>query len=366
MAGFEELSASKSIFTDLDAELLESLVALASEADCADGDLAVNAVEFLERGDRVLYARLAPGVWPAAADRRTDVVEIACRRGRGRADGERESKVFLRFRFRGAESGTLSLTIGTAAEAEWAEELLARAFATLARSDGDAEVYVPPPPETSGRQPHAEADPRGYYQKQIDGLVVDLVGAVAPQKSRVAELGGGDGSVADQILCARSDLAAYVLLEGHAARCELAAGKLEAHAAGTAVEALVVDATDLSSWTDEFEDVDVFVALGSLSSDRVGAPAVFRALAAKLRPGGCLVITGLAQTILHPRLVDDAGLVVERASVSSDEAGGLASGFGRFHLWVLRKPAGNVAAEPSLRDALLARPIGAVVDKLVD
>ena len=81
-------------------------------------------------------------------------------------------------------------------------------------------------------------------------------------------------------------------------------------------------------------------------------------LARSLAPGGTLVVTGFTSTFLTPRLILDAGLVVVTGSVAASPPY-LDTGFGRFHMWVMRR-APEDAGPPSRLYAALAnerRPV---------
>ena len=74
-------------------------------------------------------------------------------------------------------------------------------------------------------------------------------------------------------------------------------------------------------------------------------------------------VTGFTQTFLRPRLFEDLRLDVELASVSSDEVDDLASGFGRFHVFLLRKcDRAPGAPANSLRGAILGPEDGLPAD----
>ena len=55
-----------------------------------------------------------------------------------------------------------------------------------------------------------------------------------------------------------------------------------------------------------------------------------------------MIVTGLTQSYIHPLLLRDCGLAVVRGSVPTGQAGGLLSGYQRFHFFVLRKIDGEV------------------------
>ena len=84
MASMVETVDFSSLYHELNVELLSDLTELASSATCADEDLRLDPEDFA--GGRVkdahLYARLAPGAWPATDDRTSWVEEIACRERR--------------------------------------------------------------------------------------------------------------------------------------------------------------------------------------------------------------------------------------------------------------------------------------------
>ena len=142
---------------ELDADLLESLLSLSDSysreddpvRDCADADLAFDMDGFLEDGDRFLYAKLAPGIWPATADYRSSVAELCCRVGPRRtaldgaaaADGDpavacgARPSLFLRFRTVGDAEDVAGRVFACGEAAERAEALLGRALAAVGRAD---------------------------------------------------------------------------------------------------------------------------------------------------------------------------------------------------------------------------------------
>ena len=143
---------------ELDADLLESLLSLSDSfsredypvRDVADADLAFDMDGFLEDGDRFLYAKLAPGIWPATADYRSSVAELCCRVGPMRMplDGEAarpyrdpavvcgtRPSLFLRFRTVGDAEDVAGRVFAYGATAERAEALLGRALAAVGRAD---------------------------------------------------------------------------------------------------------------------------------------------------------------------------------------------------------------------------------------
>ena len=87
--------------------------------------------------------------------------------------------------------------------------------------------------------------------------------------------------------------------------------------------------------------VDVWVASGSVLCGQVGdwynSEATLSAMAASLKRGGFMIITGFTQSFLHPVLLHKLQLRVLQGSLPSNEAGGLESGFQRFHMFVLVK-----------------------------
>ena len=92
------------------------------------------------------------------------------------------------------------------------------------------------------------------------------------------------------------------------------------------------------------ERVDVIVASGSTLCGQVGrrreALATLHLLASALAPGGegRAVVTGFTTSFLTPALLRAAGLAVDAAaSVPSEWVAGLETGWGRFHMWVLRR-----------------------------
>ena len=86
---------------------------------------------------------------------------------------------------------------------------------------------------------------------------------------------------------------------------------------------------------------NVWVASGSVLCGQVGnhemAESTLRGMSESLVTNGIIVITGYTQTFLTPQILDRIGFKIIRGSLPSREAGGLESGFGRFHMFVLEK-----------------------------
>ena len=86
---------------------------------------------------------------------------------------------------------------------------------------------------------------------------------------------------------------------------------------------------------------NVWVASGSVLCGQVGnhemAESTLRGMSESLTTNGIIVITGYTQTFLTPQILDRIGFKIIRGSLPSREAGGLESGFGRFHMFVLEK-----------------------------
>ena len=86
---------------------------------------------------------------------------------------------------------------------------------------------------------------------------------------------------------------------------------------------------------------NVWVASGSVLCGQVGnhemAESTLRGMSESLANNGIIVITGYTQTFLTPQILDRIGFKIIRGSLPSREAGGLESGFGRFHMFVLEK-----------------------------
>ena len=86
---------------------------------------------------------------------------------------------------------------------------------------------------------------------------------------------------------------------------------------------------------------NVWVASGSVLCGQVGnhemAESTLRGMSESLATNGIIVITGYTQTFLTPQILDRIGFKIIRGSLPSREAGGLESGFGRFHMFVLEK-----------------------------
>ena len=86
---------------------------------------------------------------------------------------------------------------------------------------------------------------------------------------------------------------------------------------------------------------NVWVASGSVLCGQVGnhemAESTLRGMSESLATNGIIVITGYTQTFLTPQILDRIGFKIIRGSLPSREAGGLESGFGRFHMFVIEK-----------------------------
>ena len=394
MASFQEVQDynAAALEVALDDELFASFLALAETDEPTDDDYVLLEDEWLEKQDRFVYARFEDGVWPATADRKQSVSELLCRVGARRSPPGTEGyppgdrSLFVRARFSG-DDDSLSFYIPAAeGGAAYAEERLSRALASVGRDDGLVEVYVAPPPARgplkkdawwsrnyvrTGAKGAARGNPSyDHYRRTIDGLLLDALQQALPEQGgRVAELCAGDGSLAARALAERPDVAAYVMLERNAKLVALAEAKTAAAAATAAVRAVRVDACEPGAIADALGGLapDVFVASGSVLCGQVGSPSMARpvleAMVEATKPGGRLLITGFTQSFLRPRLFEDLRLDVELASVSSDEVDDLASGFGRFHVFLLRKcDRAPGAPANSLRGAILGPEDGLPAD----
>ena len=131
--------------------------------------------------------------------------------------------------------------------------------------DGVVEVYAAPPPDRSPLKKDAwwsrhylKVGQRGApvgnssyrkYRDSIDGLLVDVVKALAPDRGKVSELCAGDGSLATAVLSERPDLGTYVMIERNARLSKLAAANTSAASATTSVVSVGGDACALG-WAD--------------------------------------------------------------------------------------------------------------------
>ena len=164
---------------------------------------------------------------------------------------------------------------------------------------------------------------------------------------RIAELCAGDGSLAAKLIAElEHPIAAYTLFERNALLSQASAAKTDG--VGTAVNIDCCSAAGEAALAQLTPRPDIWIASGSVLCGQVGsysmAQPLLSAMTASLAPGGFLVVTGFTQSYLHPQLFVELGLRLRQASLPSEEACGLESGFGRFHLFVLDKPGVGVAA----------------------
>jgi hypothetical protein len=200
-------------------------------------------------------------------------------------------------------------------------------------------------------------------------LADDASGSSSGQSFRIGELCAGDGSLASKVIRdilqqgivaldsyvmyeRNVDLAAkaftateeHFLLDGGAG----AGAHSQCKCIATSVVLDVSSVKGLEAVAALTPSVDLWIASGSVLCGQVGsfgaAQPTLDAMAASLSPGGVIIITGFTQSFLHPRMIQACGLEVVRASVPSGEAGGLESGFGRFHMFVLRKKGRAIAS----------------------
>ena len=160
----------------------------------------------------------------------------------------------------------------------------------------------------------------------------------------VCELCGGDGSLGAALLAAHGPEAvgSYTLLERNAALATQAAATLGADARAAIVRLDVCSAAGQAAIGAASPRPHVWVASGSTLNGQVGAagmaaPTLAR-MAAALRPGGFVLVTGFSGCHLTPRAIAAAGLRVRRASLPSAQADGLGGEGGRFVFFVLQKP----------------------------
>ena len=201
--------------------------------------------------------------------------------------------------------------------------------------------------------------PYSVYRDKIDGLIAVQVASVlaaaeqageAGAPWRVAELCGGDGSLAEKLLERfGEEIGEYELLERNrdllkAAKKRIGSGsKFHGRVAPLAVTLSRVDTATMEGQDlIEATSPDLWLASGSVLCGQVGSPAMAEptlermALSLKGNPRGKMIITGFTTTFFTPGMLKSAGLKVAQASLrSGDEADGLVTDSGRFHMWVL-------------------------------
>ena len=255
------------------------------------------------------------------------------------------------------EDATAALFVVPALGGYDAHVALQALVAGAAAAAAAAHAFVAPAAVDTGREdaPEADAywstygggDAARIYRDHVDALILRAVADLEGPIRAVSELCGGDGSLAVKLSAALPAASSYVVYERNAT--------LAAAAEARGVTVVRGDVDDLAFGP---QKSDLWVASGSVLCSHVGARRACPAMLAKLRDAlaenGRLVVTGWTSTFLTPKLLVDAGLVVDRGSVPVPEAAPfLETAFGRFHLWVLRRDVRG-AQPPPLYAALAA------------
>ena len=334
---------------------------------------------WLDNGERLLYARFAPGAW-MDSERKTWVREMVVLIGTPRRHECATSKVWKKSRAANPVEAVVVFLFSDKGRAVFrysepytatVEKLLSKATTSFAE-DATMEVYVAPSLKAKHRRNSwwsrryvrvdSKSADRGrrasssylHYRENIDGLIIqairrhmgmicthDVVGSEAGL--RVAELCAGDGSLAAKLLGEFSTIASMTLLERNGALSQESRRKTGEVADGVEIHCEQIDVCSVEGQTYLATRVrpHLWIASGSVLCGQVGtfsiAQATLSAMAASLQPGGIAVITGFTQSYLHPIMINEAGFDVLQGSVGVAESQGLESCFGRFHLFVLRK-----------------------------
>jgi hypothetical protein len=183
-----------------------------------------------------------------------------------------------------------------------------------------------------------EFTPYTVYRDKIDELILAQLPPLLSPGCRVAELCGGDGSLAEKLLAAFPEVSHYSLLERNAALVKSAKQRLPTE---TATVHKVDTTTAAGAELIEGLKPDVWIASGSVLCGQVGsagmAEPTLQRMADSLRAGGggVMVITGYTTTFFTPAMLVSAGATVRAGSLPSDAAEGLCTDSGRFHMWIL-------------------------------
>jgi hypothetical protein len=366
---------------------LDMLLALGSIEPPGDeielyDNLRLDPYEWMEYSDRCAYALFQDNVWMANAKRTRHVVELLFRQGRARKPGRRvtaDQLVYghccLRF-----SDGELCFLKIPPENVEKAEKLLGRIFDAIddAQDEGGRiEVYVPPPRSASFRRDAwwschyvkikknktlKASDAYRHYRNDIDDIILQAIRSrVIRGKSmslRVAELCAGDGSLAEKFLQTFGGdttteesvrVESYIMIERNSILSKESIRKAQCitespGCATTEINSLTIDVCTvdgLETIAEMDPKVNLWIAAGSVLCGQVGseemAQPVLAAMSSSLDQNGYALITGFTQSFLTPSLLASVGLRVMHASIPSSETNGLDSGFGRFHVFVLKR-----------------------------
>mmetsp|Transcript_34644 Transcript_34644/g.78319 ORF Transcript_34644/g.78319 Transcript_34644/m.78319 type:complete len:442 (-) Transcript_34644:156-1481(-) len=198
-------------------------------------------------------------------------------------------------------------------------------------------------------------DPYSAYRSTIDRLIEDRVdslirnkklgGSSCPDGICVAELCGGDGSLAEKLVrfLRPAGLQKFIMLERNKALLAVATKRLGEFGELTQVHQVDTARLEGQELMGSLEPrPHLWVASGSTLCGQVGSPGMaeptLERMAQVLLPGGFMVITGFTTSFLTPATLHRAGLTVLRGSLPSCLADGLETDCGLFHMWVLQKP----------------------------
>ena len=237
-------------------------------------------------------------------------------------------------------------------EPKHAKRVEQRIGASLVHFD-DAQVYVAAGGSEikddawwSSEYLDARTDSYRHYRDTIDSLIVQRCKQYSAGRAagtRVGELCAGDGALAEALLSCLPNISEYLGLDRNKTLVDRSNKRFSKKKYAAAVKNVVLDSEspDGVQFIENAGPFDIWIASGSVLCYQVGssdaAPVVLAAMVASLAPEGVMIVTGYTQSRLEPKLLDTCGLEIVEASVPSLEAGGLESGFARFHLFVLRK-----------------------------
>ena len=224
-----------------------------------------------------------------------------------------------------------------------------------------------------------------HYRKHIDDLILHVANelidnlnnknvhnmpkAIENVKLNIAELCSGDGSFALKLLTELGDesISSYTLFERNQKLYEESVAKLKhlsrGSKRGVKLKHINVDVCSQSGESIISNELtglspNLWIASGSVLCGQVGdfpmAETVLKKMASTLdHNNGYIIVTGFTQSFLNPVMIDNAGLEVLHGSLPSVEAGGLESGFKRFHMFVLARKGKQVGKPCVLRNCML-------------
>ena len=157
----------------------------------------------------------------------------------------------------------------------------------------------------------------------------------------MGEICAGDGALSEALVSKLPNVTEYIGLDRNERLVETANERFSKDAT-TRHLVLDIESPEGIHFIESAGPFDMWIASGSVLCNQVGssdmAPLVLSAMASSLTTGGIMIITGYTQSRLQPKLIASCGLeILGGSTVPSLEAGGLESGFSRFHLFVLRK-----------------------------